>query len=168
MLSATKEKLRLDLDIQNFENQCFSVNVLLNKYGLFLKVYKLKDKFCYSIQQDYEKKKIARELSNCIVEKFNRFNTARVEFGKKLRQSFRPIDIIYKPVKKYDEIMNCYFSEKLNAAFRIMKVQKSNIVHLGNVVIAQIITVERTNLIVILRIVLVIQDVSIILINNAS
>ena len=33
--------------------------------------------------------------------------------------------------------MNCYFSEKLNAAFRIMKVQKSNIVHLGNVVIAQ-------------------------------
>ena len=57
VLSATKEKLRLDSDIQNFENQCFSVNVLLNKYGLFLKVYKLKDKFCYSIKQDYEKKK---------------------------------------------------------------------------------------------------------------
>ena len=115
-----------------------------------------------------KKKKIVRELSSCIVEKLNRFNTARTEFDKKLRQSFRPIDIIYKPVKKYDEIMNCYFSEKFNAAFRIMKVQKSNIVHLGNVVIAQIITVERTNLIVILRIVLVIQDVSIILINNAS
>ena len=114
------------------------------------------------------KKKIVRELSSCIVEKLNRFNTARAEFDKKLRQSFRPIDIIYKPVKKYDEIMNCYFSEKLNAAFQIMKVQKSNIVHLGNVVNAQIITVERTNLIVILRIVLVIQDVSIILISNAS
>ena len=29
-LFAAKEKLRLDLDIQNFENQCFSVNNLLN------------------------------------------------------------------------------------------------------------------------------------------
>ena len=29
-LSAAKEKLSLDLDIQNFENQCFSVNYLLN------------------------------------------------------------------------------------------------------------------------------------------
>ena len=30
-LSAAKEKLQLDLDIQNFENQCFSVNNLLNE-----------------------------------------------------------------------------------------------------------------------------------------
>ena len=35
-----------------------------------------------------------------------------------MRQSFRPIDIICKPVKKCDEIINCYFIEKLNAAFQ--------------------------------------------------
>lgn len=40
-LFAVKEKLRPD--IQNFENQCFSVNDLLN--DLFLGVYDLKDKF---------------------------------------------------------------------------------------------------------------------------
>ena len=54
-LSAVKEKLSLDLDIQNFENQCFSVNNLLNKYGLFLRVYEMKDKFRYLIKQDSKK-----------------------------------------------------------------------------------------------------------------
>ena len=33
---AAKKKKRLDLDIQYFENQCFSVNDLLIKHGLFL------------------------------------------------------------------------------------------------------------------------------------
>ena len=35
-----------------------------------------------------------------------------------MRQPFSLIDMIYKPVKKCDEIINCYFSEKLNAAFQ--------------------------------------------------
>ena len=84
----------------------------------FLRVYELKDKFFNLINQDSEKKTVLRELSNCIIEKFNRFNIICVEFGKKLRQSFRAISIIYKPVKKCDEIINCYLSEKLNTAFR--------------------------------------------------
>ena len=117
-LYAAKEKLWLYLDIQNFENQCFSVNDSLNKYGLFLRVYELKDKFRYLIKQDSEKKTVLRELSSCINEKFNIFNIVRIEFSKKLRQHFRPIDIIFKTVKKCDEIINCYFSVKLNAAFR--------------------------------------------------
>ena len=38
---------------KKFENGCFSVNDLLNKYGLFLQVYELKDNFCYFIKQDW-------------------------------------------------------------------------------------------------------------------
>ena len=59
-LPAAKKKLRLRLDIRSFENQCFSVNDMLNKYGLFLRVYKLKDKFRYLIKQDSEKKTVSR------------------------------------------------------------------------------------------------------------
>lgn len=59
-----------------------------------------------------------RELSSCIAEKINRFNIVSVEFSKKLRQSFCPINIIYKPVKKWDKIINYNFSEKLNTAFQ--------------------------------------------------
>ena len=33
---------------------------------------------------------------------------------------------IYKPVKKNDEIINCYFSEKLNFGFRIEKVHSTS------------------------------------------
>ena len=117
-LSSVKEKLRLDLDIQNFDNQCFSVNALLNKNGLFLKVYELKENFRYLIKQAREKNKVLRELSSCVIEKCNSFSVVRVEFGKKLRQSFHSIVIIYKPVKRCDEIINCFFSEKLNLAFR--------------------------------------------------
>ena len=58
-----KENLRLDLNIQNFENQCHSVNELLNKNGLFLRINKLKEKFRYLIKQNSEKKTVLRELS---------------------------------------------------------------------------------------------------------
>ena len=119
ILSDLKENLRLDLDIQNLENQCHSVNELFNKNGLVLRVYKLKDKFRYLIKQNSEKKTVLRELSSCVIETFNGFNIVRIEFSKNLRQPFRSIDIIYKPVKKYDDIVNCFFSKKLNLAFRV-------------------------------------------------
>ena len=73
-LSSVKEKLRLDLDIQNFDNQCFSVNALLNKNGLFLRVYELKENFRYVIKQAREKNKVLRELSSCVIEKCNSFS----------------------------------------------------------------------------------------------
>ena len=55
-LFCRKKKKRLDLDIQYFENQCFSVNDLLIKHGLFLRIYELKDKYHYLIKQDSERK----------------------------------------------------------------------------------------------------------------
>ena len=66
-LFAAKEKLRLDLDIQNFENQCFSVNDLLNKHGLFLRVFESKDKFRYLIKQDSNKKTVFRDSSSLLL-----------------------------------------------------------------------------------------------------
>ena len=39
-------------------------------------------------------------------------------FAKTLIQKFVPIDIVYKPVKKFTGIINCYFSNKLTFAFR--------------------------------------------------
>lgn len=94
-LSKLKDNLRLDLDTQNLENQCQPVN----NSKLFLKVYKLKEKFHYLIKQNSEKKTVLRELSSCVIEKFNRCKIFHVEFSKNLRQPFHPIDILYRPVK---------------------------------------------------------------------
>ena len=111
--------MRLDLDIQNFENQCHSVKELLNKNGLFLRVYELKENFCYLIKQNSEKKTVLRESCSCVIEKFNGFNIIHVKFSKRLRQPFHPIDIIHKHVKKCNDIVDCFFSKKLNLAFRV-------------------------------------------------
>ena len=42
-LLSIKECLEVDLYIQNFDNQSFVVNNVLNKHGLLLKVYELKE-----------------------------------------------------------------------------------------------------------------------------
>ena len=105
-----KNVLELDLDILNFENQCLKINQILNKYDLFLRVFELKQKFHCLIKQDSEKKNITRGLSVYIIENFNGFNIVRIEFDRKLRQKMYPIDIIYKPVKKVDKIIECFFS----------------------------------------------------------
>ena len=52
-----KSLLRLDLDVLNFENQCFKINTILSKYNMFLRVFELKDKFRYLFKQNSEQKK---------------------------------------------------------------------------------------------------------------
>ena len=81
-----------------------------------MRVCKLKDKFHCLINQNSEKKTVLRELSSCVIKKFNCFYIVCIEFIKK---PLRSIDIIYKPVKKCDNIVNCLFSKKLNLAFRV-------------------------------------------------
>ena len=63
-LSKAKLNLRLDLGLQNLENQCYFANSLLNKNNLFFKVYKLKDKFRYLIKQDSEEN-FKRAICQC-------------------------------------------------------------------------------------------------------
>ena len=95
-----KSFLKLNLDIFTFENQCQTINQILSENKLFLRVYELKDKFRYLTEDTADNKKIIRELSSCINEKFNGFNIVRIEFDQKIRQNFSPIDILYKPVKR--------------------------------------------------------------------
>ena len=113
-----KSLLRLDLDVLNFENQCFKINTILSKYNMFLRVFELKDKFRYLIKQNNEQKKIVNEVSACVIERFNGFTIIRLEFDNEIRKDFTPVDIIYKPVKKENTILNCFFTEKLHLAFR--------------------------------------------------
>ena len=93
-----------------------------------------------------------RDLASCVVEKFNNFNVTRIEFNKSIRQTFCLIDIIYKPVRKPDEIMNSYFSEKLNLAFCASFSEGTKAKH-GNITIVQIVALEMINLTVISKIV---------------
>ena len=58
------------------------MNDLLNKHGLFLRVYELKDKFQYLIRQDSKKKTVLRYLFSCIFEKLNGCNIVPLNLVK--------------------------------------------------------------------------------------
>ena len=124
-----KYMMKLNLDILHFENQCLKINQILNKNNLFLHIFELKEKVRCLIKQDSEKKNVIRDLSSCIIEKFNGFNIVRIEFKRKLRQKMSPIDIIYKPVKKEDEIIECFFTSQINLAYRSTFSENQKIKH---------------------------------------
>ena len=122
-----KSLLRLDgQDKLNFENQCFKVNTILSRYNLFLRVFELKDKFRYLIKQDSVQNKHFRELSACIIERFNGFQIVRLEFDNEIRKDFKPINIIYKPVIKLNSIIDCFFTTQLHLAFKAVYNETSN------------------------------------------
>ena len=114
-----KSLLRLDgEDNLNFENQCFRITTILSRHDMFLRVFELKDKFRYIIKQNSEEKKFFNELSACVVERFNGFTIVRLEFDNEIRKEFTPVNIIYKPVKKENAILNCFFTDKLHLAYK--------------------------------------------------
>ena len=121
--------MRLDLDILNFEKQYFKINHILNKNNFFLRVFELKEKFRCLIKQDAGRKNVIRELSSCIFEKFNGFNIVRLEFNRKLRQKMSLIDIIYKRVKNETENIKCFFSKRINMAYRLTFNENKKIRH---------------------------------------
>ena len=124
-----KSMMKLNLDILYFENQCLKINEILNKNNLFLRIFELKEKFSCLIKQDSERKNIIRDLSSCIIEKFNGFNIVRIEFERKWRQKMSLINIIYKPVKKEDEIIECFFTSQINLAYRSIFSENQKIKH---------------------------------------
>ena len=95
----------------------FSNQSYFKQKQFFERAFELKEKFRCLIKQDAERKNVIRELSSCIFEKFNSFNIVRLEFDKKLRQKMLSIDIVYKPVKKETENIECFFSRRINMAY---------------------------------------------------
>lgn len=87
----TKDNLWLDLDVQNFDNQCIFIDEILNENNLFLRVYEFKDKFFYLIKQNSQKNTVLRDLSSCIIEKFNGFHIDRTDQEKKWEKVFNQL-----------------------------------------------------------------------------
>ena len=57
-------------------------------------------------------------MSSCIKEKFNEFTFAQINLAKNQKQHLIPINIVYKPVKKQDEVINFFFTDNVKTAFR--------------------------------------------------
>ena len=95
-----REKFDLVLGNQKFNQQCLDINQILIKEEYFLRVYELKNKLRELRLKRSKKQKIVRQLSSCIQEKFDGFNIVCIEYSKKLRKTFKPINVVYKSVRK--------------------------------------------------------------------
>ena len=53
-----KHKFKLEIDLQNFNNDCYEINCLLSDFNYFLRVFELKNKFRQIIIKGPKKKKL--------------------------------------------------------------------------------------------------------------
>ena len=104
-----KNKFKLEIDLQKFNNDCYEINCLLSDFNYFLGVFELKNKFRQMIIKE-PKKNFVRQLLICIKEKYNSYQIISIEYARKERKNFKPIDIIYKPTKNPEKIPLCYFT----------------------------------------------------------
>ena len=65
------KKFKFIIDQQYFFNMCYQINLILVKFGYFLRVYELKKKYRYLTMKKPDEQKVARQLSSCLIEKYN-------------------------------------------------------------------------------------------------
>ena len=106
---------------------CYEINEILIEEKFFLRVYEIKDKFRYLFHEDHEKKNTLRSLSSCIREKFNGFTFADIQLKKKQKSELIPVNILYRPVKKEDDVIKCYFTDDLKNAYRALYLKSSQL-----------------------------------------
>ena len=112
-----REKIKFIVDHQYFFDMCHKLTMILSQFGYFLCVYELKKKFRYLTMKKPEQQKIVKQLLSCLIEKFNGFSIVRLDYEKKVRQKFEPVDIIYKPTKNIEIELLCYFSINFELAY---------------------------------------------------
>ena len=113
-----QEKCNVSLDYQKFNSQCHEINMTLAKYGYFLRVFELKSKFRHLALKNPKKQNIVRQLSSCINEKYNGLHVISIEYSKKLRTKFKPINIIYKPIKSPEKEVLCFSTNDIPKSYR--------------------------------------------------
>ena len=112
------QEINISLDYQKFNSQCYEINMTLAKYGYFLRVFELKSKFRHLALKNPKKQNIVRQLSSCINEKYNGFHVISIEYSKKLRTKFKPINIIYKPIKSPVKEVLCFSANDISKSHR--------------------------------------------------
>ena len=80
-------KFEFIIDLQKCENMCYEINCILSKYGYFLRIFKLKNKYHRLAVKDRNKQKIVTQLSSCLIEKYTGFTQISLKY-KKSKESF--------------------------------------------------------------------------------
>ena len=117
-LTKIKDNLRLNLCLSTFENQCYEINEILTEKNLFLRVYEKCNKFHYLIRKSPTGKySFLRDLSCCVIERYNRYQVVKIKKKGCQKYYFEPIDIAEDPVEGPDQIFERYYTKKVHFAY---------------------------------------------------
>ena len=111
------ERCQFIIDLQKVYNMCYEIITILSKYNYFLRVFELKNKFRRFSMKDKSKQKVVRQLSSSLIKKYSGFQVILIEYERKQRKMFKPIDIICKPMKRIEIELLCYFSDNISKSY---------------------------------------------------
>ena len=83
-----------------------------------MRFYERKSKFRYQLKQNLkEKNKMKRELSPCVIQKFNGYELLRNNLNVHEERDFIPIDIVYEPTLDENKKIACFFAPGISLAY---------------------------------------------------
>ena len=87
--------------------------------NLFIRVCEIRTKFRYLIHKlPTGKNQVVRNLSSCVIQKCNGYQVVKIEKKHDIKRKFEPIDIVYDPVQNPTDIIEYYFTQNINIAYR--------------------------------------------------
>ena len=90
----------------------------IDEQDAFLRVVELRKKFRYLIKKVPQKKNVVRRgLSAYVEERLNGFDIVRRIAENERKENYVAADVVYKPVSKIDQIVNCYFTSSMRNAY---------------------------------------------------
>ena len=108
-LKKIEKSTMLNHSISVFFYPCELINDVLCEYVFFLRFYERQNKFRHQLKRKLkEKNQMKRELSACIIQKFNGYELLRNHLNSTERKNFILIYIVYEPTLNAKK-NNCLF-----------------------------------------------------------
>ena len=98
---------------------CLTINDILIPFGFVLRIYEKNSKFRYLFHRTEEKTETIKSISSCLRTKFNGFSVAAPYLENQKKRELYPIDIIYKPARTVNDVIQCFFSTDIRYVGRI-------------------------------------------------
>ena len=118
-LKRIEPKTDLDYTGFGFFERCQLMNETLAEFGYFLRFYERRNKFRYQLRQKLQcKNEMKRELSACIIQKFNGYDLLRNKLQYFEKGDLVPIDIVYKPTLDIEKPILCFFAPEISLAYQ--------------------------------------------------
>ena len=85
---------------------------------VFLRFYERRNKFRYQPEQNLEdKNKMKRELSSCVIQKFNGYELLRNNLSSSEKKKIIPLDIVYEPTLDNNKKTECFSAPNISLAY---------------------------------------------------